>query len=320
MKSFQFELWQECNNICDFCFLGQENRRTKTEVKIQNLNKLLAYLDDKEFISQYDNISLIGGEFFQGQLNDPEVRSLFFKVIERIFEFLSEKHERSSWIAATLTIGDQKDLYEMLDLYTQAKAYKETSMNDNYGLWICTSFDTIGRFHTQQAKENWQYHMKKISEKYPLIKKNVCSILTNDLLEKYNNNEFTFAEFCNTYNTQMFLKQPDHGAFATNREMEEKVPGFFPTRKNGLRFLAKLCQNEPSFISHLMNVNLRSDLLIKNENNGTQIDCERDKNALNEYGDDNIAPCGHSQYYQCYKDSDACIKCDLEVIMKDLGL
>ena len=315
MKSFQFELWQECNNICDFCFLGQENRRTKTEVKIQNLNKLLTYLDDKEFISQYDNISLIGGEFFQGQLNDPEVKSLFFKVVERIFEFLSEKHERSSWITATLTIGEQKDLYEMLDLYTHTNAYKESNMNDDYGLWICTSFDTIGRFHTQQAKENWQFHMKNMSEKYPLLKKNTCSILTNDLMIKYNEGKFTFNSFCQEYHTQMFLKQPDHGAFDSNEIMENKVPGFFPERSNALKFLTKLYQNEPRFINHLMNVNLRSDLLVKNGNDGKELDCERYKDALNEYGDENIAPCGHSIYYQCYKDSKACIRCDVEKII-----
>ena len=316
MKSFQYELWQECNNLCDFCFLGKENRKTKTEIKIQNLKKLLDYLNDKDFISQYDNISLIGGEFFQGQLEDPEVKKLFLEVIQKIYDFLDEKHERSSWIAATLTIGEQKDLYDILELYSHTKSYQELDKTDDYGLWICTSFDTIGRFHTKEAKENWKYHMKQISVLYPKIKKNTCSILTNDFMEQYNKGVFTLENFCQEYNTQMFLKQPDHGAFPTNEEMEKRVPGFFPKRKTGLKFLSKLYQNEPRFIEHLMNVNLRSDLLVKNGNDGQETDCERYKDALNEYGDDNTAPCGHSTYYQCYVDSDACIKCDLLKILE----
>ena len=34
MKSLQFELWRECNNLCKMCFLGLENRTTPKHTKI----------------------------------------------------------------------------------------------------------------------------------------------------------------------------------------------------------------------------------------------------------------------------------------------
>ena len=51
------------------------------------------------------------------------------------------------WIMCTLTIGDQKDLYTSLNILNEAyiAAGKPELMEQ---VWIVTSYDTIGRFHT----------------------------------------------------------------------------------------------------------------------------------------------------------------------------
>ena len=47
----------------------------------------------------------------------------------------------STWISATLMIGQQADLYECLSLF-----------KDLNKVWILTSYDTIGRFHSTKAE------------------------------------------------------------------------------------------------------------------------------------------------------------------------
>ena len=319
IKQFQFELWQECNNLCKFCFLGQENRKTVDEMKLNNLKRLKDIILDKEYISQYDNISLIGGEFFQGQLRNPEVKKRFFEIIDIIFDKMDKGEIHSSWIAATLTIGEQTDLYELLEKYSKTESYKKyTPYTDNNGLWICTSYDTIGRFHTKEAEENWKFHMKRISELYPNVKKNTCSILTQDLMEKYNNNEIMFEQFCSEYKTSIFFKPPDWGLLKDKFEMEERVPGFFPKKKTAQKFFTKLLMKEGDLAQKIMNNTYRSDILVKNYNNGEYTYCKRSKTEKNEYGTSkfDLLPCEHYKMYQSYIDSDDCIKCDLEEMEK----
>jgi len=37
----QFELWEECNSRCKFCYLGNNNVRTEDKVKLQNMDKVI---------------------------------------------------------------------------------------------------------------------------------------------------------------------------------------------------------------------------------------------------------------------------------------
>jgi len=316
-KQFQYELWQECNNKCKFCFLGTENRKTSDEVKIANIKDFMKQIRSEEFVNEeYNNISLIGGEFFQGQLNTPEIKELFMKAIYEIVLFLRSNKTYTSWIAATMTRADNSDLYSMLEFCKNHHLFEKER---DYGvLWLCTSYDTIGRFHTEQNKLNWENHMKNISQQFPMLKKNTCMILTQDLMEKYINDEIDFKEFSEEFGTSIFLKQPDRGHFPNKQMMMEKVPGFFPKRETALEFLVKLLNEDSNLFDNLMNVNLRASTLVKNYNDGEQQDCIRHKDELNEYGVEATSlPCGHSDYYACYEDSDKCILCDIKLLNGD---
>ena len=85
-KSFQWELWQYCNSLCKFCYLGKENRIHNKARQIQSLKDLSLSVEHLDY-TKYNNISIIGGEFFQGQLDDKETHDLFFKVIKQLAVF-----------------------------------------------------------------------------------------------------------------------------------------------------------------------------------------------------------------------------------------
>ena len=82
-KSMMFELWTECNSRCKFCYLGAYNRNTSDEDKLYNLDRVSSIIS-KTFtadLEQYKAAGFIGGEFFQGQLNTPEIKVKFFTCV-----------------------------------------------------------------------------------------------------------------------------------------------------------------------------------------------------------------------------------------------
>ena len=303
-KEIQFELWKECNSRCKFCFQGTQNICTATELKISACEKALEKISDLSLYETHDVISYIGGEFFQGQLNTPEVKEAFMKLMEKSAWLLENGYVRGVWIYATMNLGEQKDLYETIDLFKKKD-----------GLWILTSYDTIGRFHTPKMLETWENHMKTISEKYPEIKLNTTMIITQDLINKYLNNEINFEEFMEKYHTQLFLKPCCKiDTVRTKEEVNKFLPNFFPRRMDFIKFLIKFKQNESQFMyDKLFNINMRADELYRNYNDGTQMQLTvRHKDNYTETVVDrnDIKDCGHGGGYQGYIDSDGCVVCD----------
>jgi hypothetical protein len=352
-KSFQWELWQCCNNICTFCYLGKNNRHNDKDRQIKSLRDLLAILDDLDF-DTFNNVSLIGGEFFQGQLADPEVRDLFFQVIHKLASFYVDKKIGSIWIAATLTIGDQKDLYEMLDIFEDAGVKPHPDYGAS-GVWICTSWDPEGRFHTKSSEENWEYHMRNMTKNYPNVKKNTTIILTQPLLEMYLNGEYVPNKFMDDFQTCLFYKQPNYfdtdynnGSLSTliQGHKEGRLPEemmllkkrhndrlgfeFYPRRATFRKFLLKYASQDRDTFNKICNINYRADELYRNYDCMADSEqCLRDKSSNFEsnmfidmipneecrISEDNMK---HAIGYATYGDSNACIICDRDQIWKSL--
>jgi hypothetical protein len=45
---YQFELWEECNSRCKFCYLGKANNITPNDIKIKNLTTVLDKISNLE--------------------------------------------------------------------------------------------------------------------------------------------------------------------------------------------------------------------------------------------------------------------------------
>ena len=333
--SLQFELWQTCNSKCTFCYLGESNLCTPIELKLKAVNDAIAFLSDEKKIAPYNTVSYIGGEFFQGQLDTLELKDKFFDLMHKTAELQISGKMKEVWIMCTLTIGDQEDLYTSLNILNEAyiSAGKPELMNQ---VWIVTSYDTIGRFHTQKMLDNWKYHMQYIREVYPAIHFNTCTILTQNLITKYLNDEWSFHDFMNKYHTAMFFKQPSPGAIkpsiqngtdlelimSAKQEMEKRLPGFFPKREDFLQFLIKFKDDCPDIWNKLFNIQYRADDLYRNFNDDEKrmLHNHRAKDKKSEVDEDNgtldskTASCGHSLNYSAYIDSDECMICDREFI------
>lgn len=311
-KQLQFELWQECNSRCKFCYLGHENRHTPDELKLSAIAKAKDKIMDLSLYPEYDTIAYIGGEFFQGQLKNQKVKEAFMDLMDVTNWLYENKYIKHIWICATLTLGKQEDLYETL-----------THFSDKSGLWILTSYDTLGRFHTSEMEKNWDYHMKNIYKLYPEIKFNITTILSGDLIEKYLNDELSFKQMMADYHCNFFFKQCGAGETGDKNKMNALLPNFFPTRKKFLAFLRKFKQEESDYMwTKLFNIYYRADTLYRNFNTPElQMSLnQRSKSSKAEILESNnpedckVNTCGHSITYQAYIDSDACVLCDKEMI------
>ena len=318
-KQMQFELWDECNSKCTFCHLCNKNGNTPNNIKLEMLQDTLDKISDLSIYSEYKTIGFIGGEFFQGQLNTPEIKSKFMELMDKACWLLNNDYIDNVWINATLTIGNQDDLYAVLKRFEGHKG----------NLWILTSYDTLGRFHTQKMKDNWDYHMKNIHKLYPEIKFNITTILSGDFIERYLNDEINFEQFMQEYNASLFFKVPalQKEYYHTNKEMNDKIGYFFPTRDLFLEFLSKFRQTEhPDLWNKLFNIEYRADTLYCKEN-GDDIEITRSKDnnymetiidtTINEQMErvkekqmDYIMDCGHLSTYNSYIDEDGCALCD----------
>ena len=305
MKVLQFELWQECNNRCKFCYLGNNILHTDTQQKIKALKDTIDKIDHID--PSYEVVAFIGGEFFQGQLADPAVHDLFFALMTKTANLLNTGRLKEVWISVTLTIGQQKDLYKTIELF-----------DDKSKLWLLTSWDSKWRFHSQKMKDTWEYHMKHLHELWPSLKLNTTIILTGDFIDKYLLNEFNLNSFSEEFNTAFFFKQPASGQVITasnNQEIKRKVnelmPNFFPTREQFLSFLLKFKQCEHSINwSKLFNIEYRADDVYRNYNDGRIIKSHRYKGTVEETVEEAHLPCGHSINYDCYVDQPGCVMCD----------
>ena len=324
-KVIQFEVWNECNNNCAFC----SNRYIQSYSSQQKL-RMLDIVQDKlmtsDIYEKYNTIAFIGGEFFQGQLRDFQVRSKFFDILQIVSQKFNEGRLENFWITATLTSPNQDDLYSFLNI-----------MKNHEKIWICTSYDTIGRFHTDASKKAWNDNIQFIKKYYPKANINVTSILTGAFVDEYLDGQFNIKDFCNEHFCTWYSKPPmipqDYkGSKADfNRDI---LPNFFPSRSRFLQFLFKFRSNESEFdYDKLFNMELRSDSFVRA--NGDLIDVtDRQKDQSIEVvretkSDDFISSeykdkvdavdmsngkCKHNSGYTPYVDSDACFFCDKEMI------
>ena len=314
-KCLQFELWYECNNFCKFCYNTGDLKCTPDTIKLRNLQAIIDRISDLSIYDTYEKLSYLGGEFFQGQLKNPEVKAKFMELMDKTSWLLKNGYIKCVWLYATLTIGEQKDLYETLEKFDIKREQ----------FWILTSYDTIGRFHTSKMEETWKYHMKKLHEIYPELLFNTTMILTADTIKKYLNGEFSFIDFEKEYYTSLFLKYPWlPGHFKDKISFNKYLPDFFPTRKEMLLFLKVFKEREGQVLwDKLYNFRYRAAVCMKNSNDDSKhmVPNIRDQEHNLEYEGNienlDVNPvCGHLNSCKCYIDSDACWLCDKEQIEK----
>ncbi len=263
----QIRLWNDCINGCTFCSLKNNKKTTKLNSKIIRLNKMHGLKDNK--------IGIIGGEFFEGQLKGCE---------EEWLSMIASLRCNSLFISANL-IQEPYLLKETLDV-----------RND---ILICTSYDTVGRFHCEYQKIEWLKRVKSLPHVF-------CTIIpTQDII----NDSFIDKIPCNINLCEPHLgiswyRNVDKHNYHDTLIKENKIFNL-PKRNDLLKWICK----HPKILALMKNYKTThfndiytfddSDNLIKEE--------------YHRFEDNNFtAKCGHQYFSRCYADSNKCLACDIE--------
>lgn len=240
----QFELWKDCSLGCKFCC----NKNQPKIDKIESLHYVLDILNSEE-IKNYNEIGLIGGEFFNGELDNPEVYTLFNKILETISLLDFDK--------IYITTALMFDLTKFLNFVSILKNLKLIDKT-----LICTSYDTKYRFYTKEREELWKNNMKFLCKNFPELRVHTEIILTQSFINEVLENRFNICEFEKEFNTKIDFIEPSSGlGYYDKIEASNEMPDFFPTKSSFIQFLKKSIENNWINLDTFLSMELRSNKL-----------------------------------------------------------
>ncbi len=245
-KFLQYALWLDCSNGCQFCC----NKKQKDLNKVESLTDILNKLDEEQ-VNEYNQIGFIGGEFFDKEIEDTTVRTLFYKLFEKTKKLNKDK----IYFTTALIYDINKLLIPFLNYLRQLDLLKKCL--------LCTSYDIKHRFHTKEKQQLWIDNVNLIHELYPQLRIHTQIILTQYFIDAVLNNEFSIAQFQEKYKTRIDYIQPGSGFYYHGKaDCQKDIPGFFPTKKSFIKFLLKTAlQNKQLDLKTFCSMQLRSSKL-----------------------------------------------------------
>lgn len=258
-KFIQFELWKDCKIGCKFCCNKGQPPINKTE----SLQFVLNKLDDDE-VKQYNEIGFIGGEFFNDEIEDTNVKKMFYNIFQKISIMNFDK----IYITTSLIFDISKYLIPFLDYLKELNILNK--------ICLCTSYDIAYRFYTKERENNWKMNMLELHNYYPELKIHTEIILTQHFIDAVNNNLFSISKFQETYFTRIDYIEPSSGLYYKDKEECEKAcPGFFPTKSSFVKFINKCVKNNEIDLETFLSMELRSNKLYFIENGEIKIADDR---------------------------------------------
>lgn len=180
----QYELWKDCSLGCAYCW----NRGQPDVDKVESLKFVLGNLDDPDTLN-YADVGFIGGEFFDGQLRDPETARLF----RALFEKAAGMHFRRICLATSLN-------YDMSEWLTDFLAFAE-GIGLAGRLLLCVSYDLKYRFRSEADRGRWKGNMLRLRREYPWLPLHTEMIVTQALVDAVLDGSFDIPGFRREYGT-----------------------------------------------------------------------------------------------------------------------
>ena len=301
----QYSLWHNCTNKCDFCLLDQKQLLTLEQQfqSIQTIRTNIKVIDWQKYFAR--GISLLGGEIFY--IKDDKLADSFIELINDIIEYvLIPCNPTAKFSFVSNGIYQPDLLFRTVDLIKDRVGLEKVDANFSYDLKY--------RYHSINSERLARQTINAFCQRYN-YKAGVQMIVTQNVIEMYNAGLFDTKQFIenNFPLGQLCLLYPH--PVLTGKVLDD----FQFKRHDFLKFIRKLKHNDYdvyySFVNSIKNSNtfkytglhFRPDEIVEQLYPLQQ--------PLLSNGKEIIQPkCGHSVLYNCYKDSDKCVLCDLLAI------
>lgn len=279
---YEFLLWDNCNNNCQFCFQRENPRLFNRDKREMILNEVLSFINSDKFIKG-SHILIVGGEIFD-KPNDFDILDTFFC---NILRFMMDGTIDLLYINTNLIY---KDLLGVDRLLQRIK-----TLNLFSRLRFTTSYDLDGRFKTKESEHLMLSNLKLLTGIYKDLQVVTNTILTKPTCQSIINGDFSIKQFMNDYRCWVNL--------IPYIVLDDKL-----TASRSELFKALKCvddENNGYLNRYITNLDLAQDkLLYMYKNNDFQFcSCENSE-------------CGHSVNFKKYSDKGSCFICDLKEMFK----
>ena len=295
----QFQLWRDCSCNCDFCM----NKNIADMIsKEQALSYYLSIINNKE-IDKYDQIGIIGGEFFNKELKNPKVKALFYQFQDSVINKITTGIVTKFYLASSLLFKDLSEICSYLDRF-------DTLISK---VLLCTSYDTKYRFKNNQAEALWKKNLSYLQSKYKSLRIHVEIIVTQDFIQKVLNNQFNVSDFENKYKVKVDFIEPSVNYTCTKEQFIKILPDFLPKREAFLAFLKKGLLEKQFSLDEFFNPKLHANTIYMHLNNKfIKIDnrCYKYEDLAN----DIIKMLGRQVEYMSYADSQIKMSKDISIL------
>lgn len=317
MKVLQISPWSNCKNHCAFC--SQRGDRPFTvEERRQHLEDIYNEFMDGSIFQKYEfeGFGIIGGEFFAGQLDGVE--DIWYKLVEHFAELLKTKKLKQIWINSNLIQVNMEQIEKTFGLFDW------DALDEDQKVLLPTSYDTKGRFHTEEDKVQWYKNVEYIANKYPKLEVYGTAITTQAFIEELLEDRFVYPTGMRALNL-LVPRLVDSDYFSPGAhtkqyreilisKLNEYPEWFFPkSRAQFVQFLYKVREvlGEGVLRNFFEVERHSSDVFTYYPYKNTFFVDRHTKDNSKEN-----MPCGHPYTSCCYLDSDKCCHCDAQNIVK----
>lgn len=302
MSMVQYDLWNNCSNHCDFCLIYRK-RILSNEQMIERIDQIMEnidYVGDRWTTQFSDGVSLLGGEVYF--VTDKQVQDKLMELIDKIIDkiLLPNKALGHTCKYSTVTNGIyQPDLlFRIVDHIVERAGIQFVDVNFSYDLKY--------RFHTEESRLLCLDNMRKFSERYN-YRIGAQMVVTGYLIDMISRGEFDIGEFQNKIVPNSIVEFLYPHEIHTGKVLDD----FQFNRNDFIKFLLWLKDNYyENFINYCDSITNSS--IFKYTGLYINADWSVEIEPKLSDGKEIINPdCGHSILYQCYKDSNKCILCDI---------
>lgn len=219
-KELMITLWNRCNNRCTFCYnQGFYDLPTDLKLHLVKCNNLLK----SKKIREYSCIRLVGGEIFDGAIDQLNVRQYIDVIENSLLLLLTKNYINSVNVVTNLLYDDKTDLINFINKFKDK-------------LTLSTSYDVFGRFSSYTEKLWWN-NLRYLKENYPDLKIDIGINITQPLIENISKewlDNFIQQTKCDINFNELFS-----GISKINKQ-DCKFKELFPKRRDFLQFLKNL--------------------------------------------------------------------------------
>lgn len=223
-KELMITLWNYCNNRCVFCY-NRGYYHFPINVK-DHLDKCLELLKSDD-IKEYTCIRLVGGELFDGFIDECGIEKEFLEILQQLEYLVDNNIIQKINVVTNLIYLDERMLCYVLDKFKDK-------------ITLSTSYDKFGRFISSCTETFWWRNIELLQHGYPQLEVDVGINITQPFIEKVT------KEWLDAFQKRLGKYTINFNELFTGIDGVTKescaFKDYFPKRKDFIHFLQKLKQ------------------------------------------------------------------------------